>query len=436
MSLPPLPTLWNLYNLASSPYFQGTLEAGGTSARPLSLFVGRETELHTLQGTIYGAGYHGSRQAVAGIPGVGKTTLVQELKATLLEQNYLTTDSLVPILPGDTAEAVFGRVLGMLYDTILANRPHTVDSRAMQDAQVLVRATRLPSGGANLSVFGVGAGATRSNTVLSPRDVMIDGPRVMRDLMQLVQGSDGRGVVIHVNNLESLTESEVANAAEIFRGLRDPMFMHDGLHYVVVGTTDAVNVAVNTHVQVRNIFTTISLEPLDLTDVHRLLTARYEHLRRNGSRPPLPPAEDAAVAGLYSLFRGDLRGMLKALEDGVSPLLGIAGTGEADDPSSGAGPVRPLTLDEIRPVLQKRYAAHLASLPEQTRVEQLTRWGTTQPGGTQTQKSLAKLWKVSQGAVSNALKYLTQQGYVIALPRAGGEPIQYVLSGTSRLIFG
>jgi hypothetical protein len=46
------------------------------------------------------------------------------------------------------------------------------------------------------------------------------------------------------------------------------------------------------------------------------------------------------------------------------------------------------------------------------------------------------MWNVSQGTVSSALKFLIQQGYVIALPRSGGEPIQYVLSGTSRLIFG
>jgi hypothetical protein len=257
MALQPLPTLWNLYNLESSPYFQGTLESGDSSPRPLSLFVGREAELGLLQRTIHGAGHHGSRQAVAGAPGVGKTTLVQELKVALLGQGYLTSDSLVPILPGDTAEAIFGRVLGMLYDTILANRPHTVESRAMQDAQVLVRATRLLSGGASLSVLGIGGGMSRSNTILRPGDLMIDGPRALRDLMRLVQGADARGVVIHMNNLEVLTESQLTGTAEIFRGLRDPMFMHDGLHFVVVGTTDAVNVVVNTHPQVRNIFSTV-----------------------------------------------------------------------------------------------------------------------------------------------------------------------------------
>jgi len=433
MNLQPLPTLWNLYNLESSPYFQDVLEGAESSPRPLSLFVGREAELAVLQNTIHGAGQHGSRQAVAGNPGVGKTTLVQELKLKLLAQGYLTSDSIVPILPGDTTEAIFGRVLGMLYDTILANRPHTVNHPAMQDAQVLVRATRLMSTGVNLSILGVGGGVSRSNTPLNPGDFMIDGPRVMRDLMRLVQQSDARGVIIHVNNLETLAEADLVRAAEILRGLRDPMLMYDGLHFVFVGTTDAINAAINTHAQVRNIFSTIHLEPLALSEVFKLLNARYQHLRKDSNYPVTPPVDDDAVAALYTMYRGDLRGLFKALEDGVTPLLGLAGTGEkAGDRTS----VRPLTLDEVRPVLQKRYAAHLASLPEQTRIEQLTKWGQTQPESAQTQKSLMKLWKVSQGAVSNALKYLIQQGYVVALPREGAKPIHYVLSGTSRLIFG
>ena len=39
--------------------------------------------------------------------GVGKTTLVQMLKAAALEDGYLTTDALVPFLTGDTRVALF-----------------------------------------------------------------------------------------------------------------------------------------------------------------------------------------------------------------------------------------------------------------------------------------------------------------------------------------
>lgn len=437
MIVRPLPTPWNLYNLSASPYFQETLESLDGSNRPLSLFVGRARELAQLRSKIHGAGELSSRQAVAGNPGVGKTTLVQELKAMLLQDGYLTSDSLVPILASDTAGDLFGRVLGGLYEIILLNRPDTaVGNQAMLDAQLLVRAGRLSTGGANLSILGVGGGVTRGTTVITPADIMIDGPRIMRGLMQLVRGSGAQGVVMHLNNLENLSDSETEKAAETLRSLRDPMLMHPGLHFLLVGTTDAVNLVVNTHAQVRNTFSTLLLESFEIEDVHKMLEARYAHLRLDPAKPVVSPADPEAVAGLYELFRGDLRGLLKALDDGVDPLLGVLPPGADPGSASPASSVRPLTMAEIRVLLHQRYAAFLHSLPDQARVGYLTKWGEKAPGSIQTQKSLMKLWGLTQGAVSMALSYLIRQGFVVSSPRSGANPTQYVLSGVSRLIFG
>lgn len=422
----PLPTPWNVYNLVRSPFFQQPLESGEQTPRPLSLFVGRENELKRLRGAVHGAGENATVQAIAGAPGVGKTTLVKELKALALEDGYLTTDSYVAILPNDTPEGLFGRVLGGLYDTVLANRPQSGGNSAMADAKLLVRATRLTSGGLTVPIPGVGGvGGTRGISAVIPDDIMIDGPRIMRDVMRMVQGSDARGVLLHLNNLENLSESDATRAAEVLRALRDVMLLHNGLHYVIAGTTDAVSLAINTHAQVRSIVSTLVLIPLTIEEVYLLLRARYDHLRVDPKRPAVPPVDEGAVAMLHEFFRGDLRALLKALEDGVSPLIGL------EDATA-----RPLAIDELRPVLQQRYAAELAGLPEQTRVAQLSSWGTTAPASTQTQKSLGELWTLSQGPVSTALGYLVRHGYVIALPRTGASPIQYVLSGVSRLIFG
>jgi hypothetical protein len=103
---------------------------------------------------------------------------------------------------------------------------------------------------------------------------------------------------------------------------------------------------------------------------------------------------------------------------------------------SSSGVVRPLSLAVIRPSLQQRYTADLDALREKTRVEQLRRWGQHSPATPRTQAELKRLWNVSQGAVSGALSILTREGYVLPLPREGASATQYVLSGTSRLIFG
>jgi len=364
---------------------------------------------------------------------VGKTTLVQELKASLIRDGYLTTDELIPVFAGDTADSLFGRILASLYDTTLVNRPHSHGSQAMQDAQLLVRVAKFGTGGASVSVLGVGGGVTKGTAVITPKDILFDGPRVMRDLMSLVRGSDARGVVLHLNNLENLSEADAKGAGEILRSLRDIVLMHDGLHYVVAGTTDAVNAVVNQHTQVRSVFDTLMLEPMAVTDVHHMLVERYNYLRADPDRQVVRPVADPAVAEFYALFRGDLRGLLKALDEGVGQLIGLAGV----EPTGTVPSVRPLSLDELRPVLRHRYAAQLASLlGERVRAEQLTTWGRTDPAGTQTQKSLRQLWKISQGSVSSALTQLTTLGYVVALPKVGGQPTQYVLSGVSRLIFG
>jgi Cdc6-like AAA superfamily ATPase len=416
-----LPTPWNVYNLTGNPFFQEPLEAEEHTPRPLSLFVGRQAELERLQQQVRSAGGNATRQAVAGAPGVGKTTLVQELKARLLADGYLASDALVAVSRNDTTETLFARILSALFDTIIANRPMAADNPALRDAQVLVRATRLTTGGASVSAFGVGAGVSQGATVLRPGDMMIDGPRVVRDLSRFVLGSDARGVVLHIDNLENLSEKDASRTADIVRDLRDPLLFQNGLHFVLVGTTDAVETVVNTHPQVRSTVTIHRLAPFDVAEVHQVLAARYEHLRLDAARPIQPPVRPDAVAMLHALYHGDLRGVLKALDDGVTPLLGLA---------------RSATADELRETLQARYRGELTSRLEGKRLEQLTAWGTREPGTTHTQKSLTKLWGVSQAAVSGALATFVQHGYVVARSRSGAEPTQYALSGVSRLVFG
>ncbi|WP_034416768.1 ATP-binding protein, partial [Candidatus Synechococcus spongiarum] len=73
------PHSWQAYNLRGSPYFQDSLSRNARNT-PLSLFVGRQRELQKLLIRIEGS-LTGSRQAVAGRPGIGKTTLVEVVKA-------------------------------------------------------------------------------------------------------------------------------------------------------------------------------------------------------------------------------------------------------------------------------------------------------------------------------------------------------------------
>ena len=75
-------------------------------------------------------------------------------------------------------------------------------------------------------------------------------------------------------------------AQQLVRSMRDQALLLDGLHLIVVGTTDAVRTVVQSHTQVRSVFSDpVELDPLEPNEVHQLL---------------------------HALFRGDLRGLLKA----------------------------------------------------------------------------------------------------------------------------
>lgn len=419
---PALPNLWHICNLRESPYFQETLGAD-THRYPLSLFVGRAAETRRLLTTIGSSA--SSRQAVGGAPGVGKTTLVQSVKGAALEAGYWTTDRLVPFAPDDTTEAVLGRLLAGLYDAILTARPMAVADPAMQAAQQLVRVARLEGGGASLSVLGVGGGFTRSvSSAVPPHATMVDGPRIIRDLLLLARAGGTRGVLLHLNNLENLGERDARRAAEILRSLRDPVLLQDGLHILLAGTAEMVNVVTGTFAQVRSVFASpIHLAPLSADQVLELLDARYAHLRLAPRKPIVAPVAPAAIRALYPMFRGDLRSLFKVLEEGSSLLLGVTRAGAS------------IPLAELRPALRQRFTSVVATL-EPRRQKQLQLWARKDVDSLQTQRSLKTLWKVSQPAVSSAVKALEGDGFVVALPREGAGPTHYALSGVARIVFG
>ena len=421
-----LPNLWGLYNLRSSPYFQATLRSDA-EATPLGLFVGRERERQLLLTTI--GSTRSSRQAVAGRPGIGKTTLVQAVKADAQEAGYWTSSEIMSLGSEGSSEDLLGRLLHGAYDAVLASFP-AASGPAVEAAQQLVRSFRLRGGGFSASAFGFGAGGTQTEGVSTPPSALVlDGPRVLRDLLAYAQAQGAQGLVLHLNNLENLSEADADRAADLLRSIRDQALLLDGLHLIVVGTTDAVRTVVQTHTQIRSVFSDPQvLQPLELKDVQKLLANRYAALQLGPEQPWRSPVEDAVVERLYLLFRGDLRGMLKALEDGMTALLGLTAPAASD----GTAPVG---MDDLLLVLRQRNQQELKDQLGPTAWERLLAWGNRDPEACEIQTALKTLWGVSQSAVSQTLQQLTASGAVEALPRKGRDPIQYMLTGTARLAF-
>ena len=252
---------------------------------------------------------------------------------------------------------------------------------------------------------------------------------MLRDLLAYAQAQGAQGLVLHLNNLENLSEADADRAADLLRSIRDQALLLDGLHLIVVGTTDAVRTVVQTHTQIRSVFSDPQvLQPLELEDVQKLLANRYAALQLGPEQLWRAPVEDAVVERLYLLFRGDLRGMLTALEDGMTALLGLTAPAASD----GTAPVG---MDDLLLVLRQRNQQELKDQLGPTAWERLLAWGNRDPEACEIQTALKTLWGVSQSAVSQTLQQLTASGAVEALPRKGRDPIQYMLTGTARLAF-
>ena len=427
-----LPSPWHLYGLAISPYADRPDPATHD-------IVGRDADVRALRVGIHAAGRASSLRCVVGPAGVGRTALVRALKAALVADGYLAADLRAVVRPGDGVEAVLGAILGALHDTVLVDRPQATSHPAMRNAARLVLGARLGAHEETGSEHDQLARlrAERRRRISAVRDVALldDGPAAIAALARLAEIDGDRGVVVHLYVEEHVTLVDRARTDEVLHALHGPMLGAAGLHYVVTGSQDTVGAVLSAETHARSALATHVVPPLPLDAVREMLERRYVRVRIDRGRPVVPPVSDDAVACLYDLFRGDLRGLLAALDDGTTPLLGLAHSGEQVAGNASDTNSKSIPWHDLRTMLQARYAARLAELTEKHRVKQLTLWGMSAPAAVHTQGSLRRFLNVSQAAVSHALTQLTQAGYVVASPYRPGAPTEYVLSGRSRLIF-
>jgi len=307
-----LPNAWEICGFRSSPYFQDALEEN-SETKSLNLFVGRQKELRQLLFTIGSS--DSSRQAVAGFPGVGKTTLVQVVKTQVKEANYCVADKYISITQEHSSDALLGQLIYGIYVAILACKSSLAKDHAMQEARHFVEVTQSRNISGSISVIGTGVGLGSSKTTSNPiSGLTLPASNIIENLLKCALDNGFKGVLLHLNNLENLSEASTEKATDLLRSVRDTGLMINGLHLIIVGPTSAVQTVINRHSQIKNIFSrTIYLKELALQDIHKLLENRYKALRIDTSQPFQNPIDDSIINYLYKFFRGDLRAMLRNL---------------------------------------------------------------------------------------------------------------------------
>jgi len=425
--------IWHVLNLRSTPFFQDALETGTGVRYPLSLFVGRRREARTILSEI-GGSLH-SRTAVQGAPGVGKTTLVNYIKAELTADAYIADANPISVVSAVTAEHLLLSILTSVHDALAARDETLAHLDPMRKVRQLLdiersRTFNINLGFAQLGTAGAGTGQQRHT---GPGALIVQPQRLLRDLRDIaVNRLQTPGVLIHLNNLENASEADHDRAAQVIRDLRDTGLMYEGFHFLLVGTDEAIRTVVAAQEQLRSVFyNSGSLTPLTASELDELLVARYEHLRLDPDRPWIPPVETEAVHDLYDLFRGNLRGTLHALNQAAKELVG-----------HGEKPTDPMTAAKMQPVLASIYAQKMVAdltPAELSFVERVFRSGGNSPV---TQTQVAQALGTTQKTVSEMFGALRRKGYLMdsGTPRAErrpGRPAQsYELTAPARIAFG
>ena len=421
-----LPNLWNTCGFRSPPYFQDELQES-SNTKPLTLFVGREKEKRLLLATI-GSG-ESSRQAVAGFSGIGKTTLVQAVKAEARKANYCVADRYISITPEHSSDVLLGQIICGIHDAILACKPNLESDQAMQNARPIVEVIQHQNISMSVSATilgsGGGVGGSRSKTIFNPLGgLALSAPNIIKNLIKCVLENKSKGVLLHLNNLENLSDSDAVKAADLLRSVRDTGLMMEGLHLIVVGPTSAIRTVINRHPQIKNVFSyTINLRELALPEVHKLLENRYKILQSDPDKPFQKPIDDSVVNYLYKFFGGDLRAMLRSLENIIKPIL-----------LENKNDVLPLPLNSFLTLMKELNQDELEELEENVSPanwKRILTWANKDPDSKQTQESLLELWKITN--VSDIMKDLAAAGAVEVLPNRANYKIQYLLTANAKL---
>lgn len=433
-------SLWALFNLRESPFFQEPLQGGLTPRYPLDLFVARTAEVDR-HITWIEAHPSGSRQSIRGPVGVGKSTLAQVIKARAQPLGLLSHPDAISVSTSDTSDELLIRILRYTLDALLTAVPEGATDTSLENVGAVQEARRIVlqyrettgrSGG--ISAFGFGASGSRTTTTVTPLRAMPQMlvPPLLIQLRDVASSQfESEGFLIHFDNLENLSESQAQAAPLVMRDLRD-LLLVEGFHWLLVGTDDALRIIVDAQPQLRGVFPSPkSLQPLTPDEVITLLQRRYDALRVDGSRPATPPIDADVVRIVYEIHEGDLRGTFGALDLVATELLGL----------SDRGVRAPLGKDPVLGILQSTVRESLAAQFSPDALAFLRSLTQTFPSNPFTQGEAHQVTGESLADVSNYVRLLLGRDMIRETGTRAGKgrgrrATEYRISRLSALAFG
>lgn len=399
ISMEDLGSIWEVYGLRANPFSTNPLLVKG-GVIPLDCFYGRKEELERIWKLFRSEG--GTRILVVGNPGVGKTTLVNFARAKAIENKFFSPFPEIKVQPNWNGDEFVINTLAAIYSTLklLGEKPAT--QKIIEKLKPLTDFYEIKNKQYSISVIGSGGGYGESRSLYKPAITSQFLLELFQECIEELKKAGYKEVILHYNNFELLEEEET-KLKSLLNQIRD-FLQTPNVHFIFVGN-EGLAAIFQSLPRVSAIFqdTPIKLDPLSKTDLLSIIDRRVDTLRIP-SLNVVRPCTNEAVALLYKLYKGNMRGIFNSLSTAILETVKDS----------------PITLNEqhiktiLSSVAKKRFTARLS--PTMQKVLHLLL--ELDEG---TNKQLAQKLGMARQNVSKYLKDLSNEGCVFLAKSEGKE---------------
>lgn len=310
--------IWELYGLKTNPFFTEPLLLFGGEIDLKIGFVGREDEVKRLLNLIYNRG--GSRVLISGDVGVGKTTFVNYVRATVPQNLFFTTLKEIAVQPEWSGTDFILNTVSAIYYTLKRRtdvRLEAFSKDLLRKLELLIDIVEKKDKGYSLEIAGFGGGVSNSTNVHIPNFTIHSLHIFFEEIISELKRLGYKQVILHYNNLEVIESTQLQ---KLFHSIRD-FIQFNSVNFVFIGDL-LVPQHINQIKRVNSIMSEspIILENLSIIQVKQLIDKRITHLTIP-SLAPVKPYDDEVISKLYSLYDGNLRYVLSSLSTAFHELI-------------------------------------------------------------------------------------------------------------------
>lgn len=287
------------YGLKSNPYFiEALLVEGGTI--PIETLVGREKEKQELHRLISLGG--GQRIMVVGEAGVGKTSLVNYIRAKAKKASYFSPNNEIGIMDNWKVNDVIINTLQAVYLELKNQDIKITDPKLLLALEDLFELSRIVQ---DMDVD------TEALMTINTQSLM----EIFRKIVNELTNRGYRAIIIHYNNLDNIDDKEYL--IRLLNNLRD-FFNNTHSIFIFIGDETLPSV-INVKSRLRQIFTTpIKVPILDYEEVKNVIDIRLNELRLSEANTVIRPHSEDSLKLLYDLYQGNIRDILNSLSSSVN----------------------------------------------------------------------------------------------------------------------